>query len=937
MVKRLRSRSFCAERAKYTECTRALSAACTALVLRKSKYDVTHSRSKQFGGQNRGEGKAVYHPHEKDPPNLYARLQAEISSSDASSFAADTFSSVVGNNLPAVESDDIAMDDDARMESASDNDSDVDITGNSTPLHRMSDVGNDVDAAGDTDEEALTKEKENAFDVFGGRPKYSEVSAAPARHEYEKAADCKLPSKSCAPKKRKVSEAKSAKRPKQPRKASVSTEKAMPDDFKPEMLYATDDLQMWARKRKRIDYAAMSKGIGRAEKARDVGIDGNGRKSDSRGRSSRASPDGLATPLNGRAGVAQPRSTKSTMPTCACGEPTTGVGARENEFCIGCEGCDVWFHGRCVGVPDAPTADAYAKWVCSACFAKGERSSWKLMCRADGCDGWAEVEVEDPLADVPNGAGDDAPLPLASKFENLPRRYCSSTCGRRAAKAIRNTIQIPTRPRPPPTEETINANMFARLSTWQAVQAAEVIDRAKLDKLQSEKASVKRWVHALELRRRRIREAIAACLALNGVSEEDMHKGDDGQVDHEGGGQAGTYNITVAPEDRICGFDARIVAEWVVDEPDHGDEGCDEEWSKVKTDDSWKEKPSMVNGHDGEAPLDEVRVSEVQGQDHRAVAPDRARDIDTPESAKSRPFRAEIVQHSNGDASDAMLIDTSAESSIRSGADKEKSQDGDAHEGDAIAIHRPSPSVANGVISTKCVAAQPVECDDGSRSVTGDLPAHQTPASEREREGDGMAVDGTALAEEAGKMNLPSHVVSADAHQPISGHDVALGNGDATLQPSSDSLQIVARSSAEDKVVHAQTSPSETDPMDIVAPDKPLVEGTSHDGPDKNGSEAIPSADKQHEALVSGPSHPPSLSHHPSDMPTSPADPSPQHDQPPPPLCTHTGKCPLHEDWERLKWREVELELQTALARLDGLRKTGTPAVWRSLRRRREV
>lgn len=49
-----------------------------------------------------------------------------------------------------------------------------------------------------------------------------------------------------------------------------------------------------------------------------------------------------------------------------CGDPDDG------SFMIGCDGCDEWFHGTCVGIIDDP---GEVDWFCSSCHAKRDKDS----------------------------------------------------------------------------------------------------------------------------------------------------------------------------------------------------------------------------------------------------------------------------------------------------------------------------------------------------------------------------------------------------------------------------------------------------------------------------------------------------------------------------------------------------------------------------------
>lgn len=83
---------------------------------------------------------------------------------------------------------------------------------------------------------------------------------------------------------------------------------------------------------------------------------------------------------------------------CLCRRPDTGT------FMIGCDGgCDDWFHGKCVGIQekDKHLIDRY---ICPRCEEKGLGvTTWKRMCRRDGCRVPAKVQ---------NGS-----------------KYCSEECG----------------------------------------------------------------------------------------------------------------------------------------------------------------------------------------------------------------------------------------------------------------------------------------------------------------------------------------------------------------------------------------------------------------------------------------------------------------------------------------------------------------------------
>ncbi|KAI8906562.1 hypothetical protein DFJ77DRAFT_424689, partial [Powellomyces hirtus] len=57
---------------------------------------------------------------------------------------------------------------------------------------------------------------------------------------------------------------------------------------------------------------------------------------------------------------------------CICRQPlathttTTHTTPPQDDFFIGCEGCDEWFHGRCVNVTQHD-ARGIESWMCTAC------------------------------------------------------------------------------------------------------------------------------------------------------------------------------------------------------------------------------------------------------------------------------------------------------------------------------------------------------------------------------------------------------------------------------------------------------------------------------------------------------------------------------------------------------------------------------------------
>ncbi|KAK0963313.1 COMPASS (complex proteins associated with Set1p) component [Friedmanniomyces endolithicus] len=89
---------------------------------------------------------------------------------------------------------------------------------------------------------------------------------------------------------------------------------------------------------------------------------------------------------------------------CICRKPDNGT------FMIGCDGtCDDWFHGKCVGIEERDK-NLVDKYLCPNCTKAGRgRTTWKRMCRRDGCRQAAKVSK--------------------SKGDKENSKYCSEECG----------------------------------------------------------------------------------------------------------------------------------------------------------------------------------------------------------------------------------------------------------------------------------------------------------------------------------------------------------------------------------------------------------------------------------------------------------------------------------------------------------------------------
>ncbi|KAK4895933.1 COMPASS (complex proteins associated with Set1p) component [Elasticomyces elasticus] len=89
---------------------------------------------------------------------------------------------------------------------------------------------------------------------------------------------------------------------------------------------------------------------------------------------------------------------------CICRKPDNGT------FMIGCDGtCDDWYHGKCVGIEERDK-NLIDKYLCTSCTKAGKgKTTWKRMCRREGCRLPAKVGKS-------KGGGDSS-------------KYCSEECG----------------------------------------------------------------------------------------------------------------------------------------------------------------------------------------------------------------------------------------------------------------------------------------------------------------------------------------------------------------------------------------------------------------------------------------------------------------------------------------------------------------------------
>ncbi|KAJ3145780.1 hypothetical protein HDU86_000647 [Geranomyces michiganensis] len=515
----------------------------------------------------------------------------------------------------------------------------IDITGNSTPMPLRSPVpgdSGDLDAEGEsergTDSLAPSRRGSQQSDSFATHIKFdfngshdlhsasslkepgaigaSEKAGAkrgksstPGAKAGTKRAPKKVDRTNAAPRKKKVvdrtvpKKPRAPKQPKRSRKDSIMAaelgEKATLDlallqqelraaehdkgagveSEKPDTLLQLLHATAMGRKRKRVDYAALVRG---AEGATRSQGDGDGEDSGGSNSPSGSTPN-PGSPKPSAAAAASQASDDRNRVYCICRKPFDG--ATDDEFYIGCEGCDEWFHGRCVNVTEQE-ASGIEQWMCAACEARGLVTLRKIVCAAPGCGKYVEPDSSPAsLGNVPTSAATTAGRPT-HHFPRPPppwvptgthrRRYCSQPCALSTARTVlRDRVAPPLRIlAPPPREEqAVALEAHERLAQWCAVQEADRADKAALARFETDLALRRAGLCRLTRRRDRIRGAI--------VAARNLHPAAVAAPDCE----------TVALVDRLCGYDFRIAGEWVVDLDD--DEGeCDFKTETLDADDA---------------------------------------------------------------------------------------------------------------------------------------------------------------------------------------------------------------------------------------------------------------------------------------------------------------------------------------------------------------
>ncbi|KAI5792412.1 hypothetical protein DFH27DRAFT_516936 [Peziza echinospora] len=103
-------------------------------------------------------------------------------------------------------------------------------------------------------------------------------------------------------------------------------------------------------------------------------------------------PTAITPPINTIPNSYPPNSLPITPPFdpnqpvyCICRKPDSG------KWMIGCDGCDDWFHGECIHIPEID-GDLVEQYYCPSCTRLGRgETSWKRKCRLQECRRPAQI------------------------------------------------------------------------------------------------------------------------------------------------------------------------------------------------------------------------------------------------------------------------------------------------------------------------------------------------------------------------------------------------------------------------------------------------------------------------------------------------------------------------------------------------------------------
>ncbi|RUO95497.1 hypothetical protein BC936DRAFT_143904, partial [Jimgerdemannia flammicorona] len=226
---------------------------------------------------------------------------------------------------------------------------------------------------------------------------------------------------------------------------------------------------------------------------------------------------------------------------CLCRTPYDPL-----RFMIGCDGCDQWFHGECVGVSESES-ELVDMYYCPDCTDKGHQSSWKTKCANPACN---------KPALLPQG------------------KYCTRACGMIVAHA--RLTQSEAKRRAILGESNYHGHARSGL-----VSAADMDDRKRLIQVREQQGKVRRAIELIERRTRFLKKVVRRAMVMRAGGENGVPVTVSPQKTTKSKGK-GKKGAGGEEDGALCGFDFRLV--WDDGKWRDGDEnfdGSDDDLSDV--------------------------------------------------------------------------------------------------------------------------------------------------------------------------------------------------------------------------------------------------------------------------------------------------------------------------------------------------------------------
>ncbi|KAF8428659.1 hypothetical protein EV426DRAFT_528189 [Tirmania nivea] len=135
---------------------------------------------------------------------------------------------------------------------------------------------------------------------------------------------------------------------------------------------------------------------------------------------------------------------------CFCRRPDLG------KWMIACDGCDDWFHGECISIPESD-GNLIEFYFCAKCTSLGKRvTEWKRMCRLPDCRRPADVAKQSKYCCQEHGV-EFMKLKIASERNKLAKPVLAALAA--GAESIQEFKTLGKRIPTPPIDEMAELNL----------------------------------------------------------------------------------------------------------------------------------------------------------------------------------------------------------------------------------------------------------------------------------------------------------------------------------------------------------------------------------------------------------------------------------------------------------------------------------------------